>query len=746
MTPISILLKASILFLAAGLLQALWGRRMSAATRHLVWTLAAAGFLLVPVFSFVLPPWTIVTTAPENLIESPGIVAGQPHSPFDSVQIAEPLNISMEQRSLQANPAGFPWFRAFELVYASVAFVLLLRLIAEFFSAGRLMRGAGEVHDPEWERLLLECCQRMRAGRRIKLWRSHEQIMPAAFGILGGAIVIPAIADTWSEDRRRAVLLHEIAHVVRNDCLTQVLAAVVCSVYWVHPGAWWIARRLRVERELASDDRVLSLGTDEPRKYAGHLLDIAYSLQSGRQTALVVSMAGSGQLEKRLLAVLDGARNRTLPALRSHLLALGILFALLIPIAAATTAARQPAAPGSPVKLPGRSTFGLAVAGLVQAVSPESADAVGVWEVRPTGQARILHLQLREGGSSYSTTIDLDHTPELPAGFPGVGGPVHFDMRRDAGTFAVEGVIRNGVGAGTYTFAASATFPDELAKRGFERPGLVEQRLLARTDIGFAFLDELVAQHYARPAHLVELVQAARQGISLSYLRELGRLGYNGGTLGNLLNLSRHGVSPDFIRDLAAAGLPKLSIEDLLRARNSGVDGEYIRALASLGYAKLPLDELVQLRHHGVDADYARDLAAQGYPKLPVDTLIQLRNHGVDAEYSRELASAGYSNLTLDRLIELRNHGIDADYARELGALGYAKLPLDTLTELRNHGVDPDYVREMQSLGYTGIKIDDFVRMRNSGISPDQVRSANARAGSRLSVDNLVALASRGWR
>ena len=98
-----------------------------------------------------------------------------------------------------------------------------------FSSAGsvrRLARRAADVSDPEWTRLLIECAAQIGVRRPVRLLRSLERSMPMAFGIGTPPILIPAVADTWSEDRRRAVLLHELAHVARHDCLTQLMAAV----------------------------------------------------------------------------------------------------------------------------------------------------------------------------------------------------------------------------------------------------------------------------------------------------------------------------------------------------------------------------------------------------------------------------------------------------------------------------------------------------------------------------------------
>ncbi len=170
-------------------------------------------------------------------------------------------------------------------------------------------------HRSGMERAPARCAAQIGIQRPVRLLRSLDRSMPMAFGVRQPAILIPSVADTWSDDRRRAVLLHELAHIARRDCLTQLMAAVACALYWIHPGVWWIARRLRVERELACDDLVLKAGT-HAREYAEHLLELAYTLGSYRAPALVVSMARPRQVEGRMLAVLDAARNRTAPALR----------------------------------------------------------------------------------------------------------------------------------------------------------------------------------------------------------------------------------------------------------------------------------------------------------------------------------------------------------------------------------------------------------------------------------------------
>ncbi len=166
--------------------------------------------------------------------------------------------------------------------------------------------------------------------------------MPMTWGWIRPVVLLPAEADSWGVDRRRGVLLHELAHVKRLDCLTQAIARAACAVYWFHPLAWVAARRMRVERERACDDVVLLAGA-RASEYAGHLLEVARGLRASRAAALaVLAMARPSQLEGRLLAILDPDRRRRGPGRGMALIALITATLMLLPLATLRLGARRP--------------------------------------------------------------------------------------------------------------------------------------------------------------------------------------------------------------------------------------------------------------------------------------------------------------------------------------------------------------------------------------------------------------------
>ena len=242
--------------------------------------------------------------------------------------------------------------------------------------------------------------------------------------------------------------------------------------------------------------------------------------------------------------------------------------------------------------------------------------------------------------SSHSATIPIEQLDGLKSLLPS-SSPARFRLRRDAGAFEFDGVLRGGSGGGTMAFVPSDTFVAELAKRGFGAPTRIEQLKMAWHDAGFALIDELSADNYQRPT-LQQLVNAGDHGIDRTYVREMARGGYELGTVDALVRQHDHGVDAAYIRDLASFGLKPLSADELVRARDHGISPEYVRELGALGYLRLTLGDLVHLRDHGVSPEWLRVVGSRNTGRLSIEQLVSLRDHGVDTlEELRRRTHAG---------------------------------------------------------------------------------------------------------
>src|SRR5262245_2283821 len=222
-----IVIKASILLGGCALVQFALGHRASAATRHRIWMLGLALMLVLPVISMMLPKWPVVIHLAPSTAEATSVAASTETSPIESEPLAfSPVAVTSatpEQPSFTLS-----WYAIVAGAYWIGAGALLVLLALQRWNLRRLARASSDVHEPEWAQLLIGCADTLRVSRPVRLLRSRERNVPMAFGTRRPVIVIPAIADLWAVDRRRAVLLHELAHVARYDYLTHTVAAVVC--------------------------------------------------------------------------------------------------------------------------------------------------------------------------------------------------------------------------------------------------------------------------------------------------------------------------------------------------------------------------------------------------------------------------------------------------------------------------------------------------------------------------------------
>ena len=318
--------KSFVIFAVAGLF-GLVLRRHSAAVRGLVWNLAIVGCLIVPLFSLTLPQWEVgvLPATPERfsmdrladnrkaaISPVPIVARPLPSTTASSTQATptpiQPKSTTDEIDSSQLGTSGTSiaslyWTDWIAVCWAGGTLFLLARLIVGISAVWHLSARSNSfsgstphVH-PDWKR-----------PASVRL--SNAVTVPMVWGLFRPVILLPANATEWEPERQHAVLLHELAHIQRQDWLIQTIAQITCAVYWFNPFVWLAARQLRVEAERACDDHVLNAGY-QSTDYAQYLLDIVRNIKGLRSASrATVAMVHPSKIEGRLRTVLAEHLNR----------------------------------------------------------------------------------------------------------------------------------------------------------------------------------------------------------------------------------------------------------------------------------------------------------------------------------------------------------------------------------------------------------------------------------------------------
>lgn len=377
-------------------------RRASAATRHLVWRLAFFGLLALPVVAAFTPAWHVPLPLPteavsrmaaplpavERVPEAPRPVAAPVP---DELPFAATLEAPVSLRTVaESYVSSLSWRAVTITLWLTGALAVLAPLGVSLLRVRWQRRHAQPVLDAAWIEVLDGARADLGIHRAVALVEGGEAAMPMTWGWRRPVVLLPAGSRSWPASRRRAVLLHELAHVARRDYLTQLVAELARALHWWNPLVWVAARKLRLESEHACDDQVLTAGA-RPSDYAGDLLDIARSLRALRATAPAgLAMARPSELTGRLLAVLDPRRNRRSLSRRLALPAWLAAACVVVALAALAPVPQAAVAQAGPIlSTPPKPAAPQAVATVAQAVPapptpPRKPGHVSVMDINGT--------------------------------------------------------------------------------------------------------------------------------------------------------------------------------------------------------------------------------------------------------------------------------------------------------------------------------------------------------------------------
>ena len=96
-------------------------------------------------------------------------------------------------------------------------------------------------------------------NRTVSLLESGYCKLPLVLGYLKPVILLPAgLLTQLPADQVEAILLHELAHIRRNDYLVNFFQNILETVFFFNPFILWLSSRLREERENCCDDIALA--------------------------------------------------------------------------------------------------------------------------------------------------------------------------------------------------------------------------------------------------------------------------------------------------------------------------------------------------------------------------------------------------------------------------------------------------------------------------------------------------------
>jgi len=171
--------------------------------------------------------------------------------------------------------ASYPFsaFTALAIVWLSAVSVLLGRTCRVNLRFARHVRKAPAVSDPRVRDLAESVRCELGIRRAPRIIESAQVQNPVLVGLVYPALILPLGArERFSTQELRFIFLHEFAHLKRGDLILQWLVALLQIVHWFNPVLMYAFRRMRIDREPATDALVLSRAGEEQKESYGQVL------------------------------------------------------------------------------------------------------------------------------------------------------------------------------------------------------------------------------------------------------------------------------------------------------------------------------------------------------------------------------------------------------------------------------------------------------------------------------------------
>ncbi|HWK06104.1 MAG TPA: M56 family metallopeptidase [Puia sp.] len=309
-------------------------------------------------------------------------------------------------------------------LYLLVLAFLFIRYANQVLQARQLKRSGLSKIEPGLRVFVAKTGRLMGIRQEVRVWLSSRITVPVTLGFLKPVILIPlATVGDLSLQQLEAILLHELAHIKRNDYLLHLGVTILEVLFFFNPMSRLLIRDIKREREHRCDDVVMQFRYD-PHAYVSALLSLAKVAAGGpgrRQLALAVTGGSDQLLLQRVRRILQLGETRNRPGARTLIFLLLILAGTFLLLSRSTYPGSQGGTwSGVYLSVPGlQADKSHAQAGVIPGSTIPVSTIAGstipgmsgnFWEVH-SGKPPVT-----KGGSVTNTAPSQDATPSVGAG------------------------------------------------------------------------------------------------------------------------------------------------------------------------------------------------------------------------------------------------------------------------------------------------------------------------------------------
>ena len=186
--------------------------------------------------------------------------------------IAQILPAVTNKLSVKTPPLWFSYVLL--VIWILISAILLCRLSLSGVFVQRLKKEAGIAPEPI-EQASRHWLKMIRGIRPVEVGISHAVRSAVAVGYIHPMVLLPQkMVTALDQQDLEQVILHELVHIRRFDDWTILIQQLAKCFLFFHPGIWMLSRWMNEDREIACDDRVVSISR-KPKMYASCLAKVA---------------------------------------------------------------------------------------------------------------------------------------------------------------------------------------------------------------------------------------------------------------------------------------------------------------------------------------------------------------------------------------------------------------------------------------------------------------------------------------